>query len=249
MKLGTENKRNVAVLGGLGLVAVYLFYTNVLSSPAGTPPAHPAAQGPPPSGAPPAASLPTPFGAAKGAPAAGPNIRRAAPGRGKGDEFHPAMRSKRPEDRVDPATIDPTLRLDLLAKVQGLGAEGGTRNIFQFSVPAAPVAKLVGKEPKVMPRMQGPKTAAEFSASRPPAPVKPPPPPINLKYYGFSSPPGGGRRTAFFLDGDDILVAREGETLKRRYKVVRIGTTSVVMEDTEAQHQQTLPLQADVTGV
>jgi hypothetical protein len=72
--------------------------------------------------------------------------------------------------------------------------------------------------------------------------VAPPPPPITLKYYGFSSPPGAGTKTAFFLDGEDILVAKEGETVKRRYRVVRIGVTSVVMEDTDSKRQQTIPL-------
>jgi hypothetical protein len=37
-------------------------------------------------------------------------------------------------------------------------------------------------------------------------------------------------------------MAAEGETLKRRYRVVRINPTSVVMEDTEVKKQQTLPL-------
>ena len=37
MKLGTENRKKVAFLAVLGLVAVYLLYTNVFSGPAGTP--------------------------------------------------------------------------------------------------------------------------------------------------------------------------------------------------------------------
>ena len=46
----------------------------------------------------------------------------------------------------------------------------------------------------------------------------------------------------FLLDGDEILYAAEGDTLKRRYKVIRIMPTSVLMEDTESKHQQPLPL-------
>ena len=37
MKLGTENKKKVAFLAVLALVAGYLVYTNVLSGPAGHP--------------------------------------------------------------------------------------------------------------------------------------------------------------------------------------------------------------------
>ena len=80
----------------------------------------------------------------------------------------------------------------------------------------------------------------------PPAP--PPPPPITLKYYGYSSARGDNRKHAFFLDGDDILVAAEGETVKKRYRVVRIGVNSVVMEDTQFKHEQTLPLQEEAAG-
>jgi hypothetical protein len=53
---------------------------------------------------------------------------------------------------------------------------------------------------------------------------------------------------AFFLDGDDILIAFEGETLKRRYRVVRIGATSVLMEDVELKHQQPVPLAEEAGG-
>src|ERR1022692_1889198 len=67
----------------------------------------------------------------------------------------------------------------------------------------------------------------------PPAPPPPQAPPITLKYYGYSSARGDNRKHAFFLDGEDILVAAEGETVKKRYRVVRIGVNSVVMEDTQ----------------
>ena len=47
---------------------------------------------------------------------------------------------------------------------------------------------------------------------------------------------------AFFLDGDEISVAAEGDTVKKRYRVVRIGVNSVLMEDMESKRQQSLPL-------
>ena len=48
------------------------------------------------------------------------------------------------------------------------------------------------------------------------------------------------------LDGDEIIYAAEGDTLKRRYKVLRIGPTSVLMEDTESKRQQTVQLAEEV---
>ena len=96
---------------------------------------------------------------------------------------------------------------------------------------------LKGPEPKV-----DLKPPQEAKAPPAPPPGPPPPPPINLKYYGFSSAPGNNARTAFFLDGEDILMAKEGDTVKRKYRLVRIGVNSVVMEDTDSKRQQTLPL-------
>jgi hypothetical protein len=87
-------------------------------------------------------------------------------------------------------------------------------------------------------------------ADPPPQPPPPPPtaPPIPLKFYGFTSPGLGqakGPRRAFFLDGEDILVASEGETLKARYKVIRIGVTSATLEDVQFKQQQTIPIVPD----
>jgi hypothetical protein len=242
MKLGTEDKKKVYALVGLGVVAAYMLYTNVLSTPNGSSPA------PPPR---PVATAPTttapasPSAAAR--PATGPSLRRATPGRpGRGDDFHPSMK-RRQEDRIDPATIDPTLRLDLLAKVQAIAILGGARNIFQFGTAPPPPAAVAAlkNEPKVLPgRIYGPLPPEPPKPAQ--AKVEPPPPPINLKYYGFSSSRGGSRKTAFFLDGEEILVAPEGGTVKQRYKVVRVGATSVLMEDTTSNRQQSLPLQEDI---
>ena len=44
---------------------------------------------------------------------------------------------------------------------------------------------------------------------------------------------------------DDIFVAAEGDLIKKRYKVVRIGASSVEVEDTQFNHTQMLPLAAE----
>src|SRR5262249_25149660 len=143
-----------------------------------------------------------------------------------------------PEDRIVPDKVDPTLRLDLLAKVQNVESAGGTRNLFQMGPPPAkPVELPKGPEPVVV---IGPAPPAPKVETPPPPP--PPPPPIPLKFYGFSTVRGNAKKTAYFLDGEDILSASEGDTLKRRYRVVRIGPNSVLMEDTESKRQQSLPL-------
>jgi hypothetical protein len=223
MKLGSNEPKKVAALGVLVLLGGYLFYTNVLSGPSvpaarTSAPAQPAGD---------TASM---------LEADAPVPSRAATSRGRTDEFHPVLHSKRPEERIDPVKVDPTLRLDLLAKLDEVPLPTGGRNPFKMGAPPPPKAEpLKGPEPKV------PLKPVEAAKPAPPS-GPPPPPPITLKYYGFTSPSGAAAKTAFFLDGDDILIAKEGDMLKKRYKVVRIGVNSVVMEDTDSKHQQTLPL-------
>ena len=229
MKLGTDDRKKVIVLAALAAVAGYLVYTNVLSGPAA--PTSQSANTPPP-----AVDSFTPAAGQPSETARG-SAPRAPSGRGRSDEFHPVLHSKRPEERVDTSKIDPTLHLDMLAKLQQMELPTGGRNPFKMGAPPPKPEAPKGPEPKI------PIKPLETAVKPPPPPPGPPPPPsINLKYYGFSSAPGASAKTAFFLDGDDILIAKEGDTLKRRYRVVRIGVSSVVMEDTDSKHQQTIPL-------
>jgi hypothetical protein len=158
-------------------------------------------------------------------------------------EFRPSFKAK----DLDPSGVDPTLHLDLLAKLQDVKVEGEGRSLFEIgAAPPAELAKL--KEPeKIKPRPVGP---------QPPAPPPPPPPdpkapPIPLKFYGFVNQSKAGDKRAFFLDGDDIIIATEGDTIKKRYKIVRIGVSSAVVEDTQfkgTNTQQTLQLEAEMAG-
>ena len=76
-----------------------------------------------------------------------------------------ARRGRQP----DPATIDPTLRLDLLAKVQNVELPASMRNIFQYGAAPPPPAREAGRLPKNMPKI------ADQSPSAPPKPPGPPP--------------------------------------------------------------------------
>jgi hypothetical protein len=151
-------------------------------------------------------------------------------------EFRPSLKAYNPGEGPDPVAVDPTLRLDLLAKVQAVKFDGGERNLFQFG--AAPLPKT--PEPKIVPKPQAP-VPGESKPSE--TPIKPPPPPIPLKFYGYASQSRPNQKRAFFLEGDEIIMATEGDLIKKRYKVVRIGINSVVMEDIENKNQQTLPLE------
>jgi hypothetical protein len=235
-KSGVDRKR-AAILGGL-LVVLLLAYLFNRSSGGGD--SEPVAKSRPA-----AAPAQTGFDTYGARPAGRASNRLAREGSGRilGD-FQPTMKPK----GVDPSSIDPTLHLDELAKLQNVKVEGPQRSLFKFSegqAAAGPQLAKIKEPDKIKPIdvMVGPKPA--------PPPPPPPPPPtvaaIPLKFYGFVNPKKTGDKRAFFLDGEDIIVAREGDMIKKRYKIVHIGVSSAVVEDTQAAAQaqnnpQTLPL-------
>jgi hypothetical protein len=122
-------------------------------------------------------------------------------------------------------SLDPTLRFDLLRASEDTKYEGTGRNIFKVFVEIPKPITPVAPQPV---RAQGP-------------PPPPPPPPINLKFYGFATPTGGVKRV-FLADGEDVFIAKEGEIVDRRYKVVRISPNSVEILDVLSNNRQNIPL-------
>ncbi len=109
-------------------------------------------------------------------------------------EFKPRQGYARPEDKPDPATIDPTLRLELLAKVQSVEIAAAARNLFQYGVaaPTAAPVELPKDTPKIPISKTPPATAPPPVASGPP-PV-PTAPPMTFKYYGFKVSKADGHK-------------------------------------------------------
>jgi len=139
-----------------------------------------------------------------------------------------------PLSQEELAALDPTLREDLLERSRRIAYTGSSRNIFQYYTPPPPPA------PPAPPPAPPP---AEAAAVRPAQP--PPPPPIALKFYGIASPPGAGEKRAFLIDGEEIIIAKEGDTIGRFYKVIRIGVNSIELEDSRSQRRQSLELPED----
>jgi hypothetical protein len=140
---------------------------------------------------------------------------------------------------VDPNSIvDPTLKLGLLDRLQSVKLAEGGRNLFESNVEIAQV-----NLPKVpsMPRMV-PKPIADFVGPRQPPPNSPPPVNIPLRYYGFVRPSArnDGNR-GYFMDGDNILMATEGDVLKSRFLIVALSPNTARLED--IQLKQGLDLQ------
>jgi hypothetical protein len=227
MKLGAEPKRLV-ILTVLVLLAGYFLYTGFSSN--GAPSAVPSAP----------AAKPGVMIKQTAPEVSGPVPRSDAPKASASEsslqEFRPSLKPRKGVASGDLSSMDATLRLDLLARLQEVKSESGARSLFEFS--AAPLPKT--PEPKIIPQPVAPQPPAPVQASKPTAP------PIPLKFFGFTTPFQQSVRRAFFLDGDDILVASEGDVLKKRYRVVRIGVNSVVMEDLDYKSEQSLPLEPQV---
>jgi hypothetical protein len=160
----------------------------------------------------------------------------------KSDDFRPSL--KLPEG-IDLTKIDPTLKIDLLAKLQKVPLEGGSRSVFDYGAPPPPpppppVAPI---RPEVIAAQNKARDeAALFAKEHPPKPVLPP---IPLKFYGYANKLTGPARQAFFLDGEDIQIKAENDVIRGRYKIIRIGINSATVEDLTSHDQQTLPLVAE----
>jgi hypothetical protein len=249
MKFGTEDKKKVWVLAALGVVAAYFVYSNVFSDSSGPTTAPKSALvtereriAAEASGAAPAA-VPGP-GAAM--PQSAPARRLGGASRSRGDEFHPSLRPKNKEDQIVLSEVDPTLHLELLARVQNVKLDGGQRNLFQFGESV----RLAGDEPKIVPKREAMGPPVPPPPAPPPGPAAVvPPPPMTMKYYGLATKRIDGKKTGFFLDGEEIIFATEGMVMKKRYKVVRINAESVVLENVEFKgQQQTVKIAEDAGG-
>ena len=152
---------------------------------------------------------------------------RSPSSRGRVEEFLPALHKKH-GDKAEPPPTDPTLRLDLLAKLNEVPPAGSGRDLFNFGK-ADPV-KLAGTEPsRECPAVDSDRAALHAAQAPARGGAAAPPPPISLKYYGICTTRADGQKTAFFMDGDDILIEAEGATFKGRYRLVRIGVNSAVV--------------------
>ncbi len=227
MKLNRQQKGYVA-LGVVLVLLGYFFYSNVLSDSV------------------------TPGSSSPRARVAAPDAgsEDAAPSREQiaarsRDEFLPKLHPKRGAKPLDPTTVDPTLHIELLAKLNEVPPAGSGRDLFSFGKPA-PVLKDPEPTVKVASKVLGPPVIPPKVDPGPPK--APAPPPINLKYYGIVTTLANGHKTGFFMDGDEILLETEGVTFKGRYRLVRISATSAVVEDIQYKHEQTLPIAEDSQG-
>jgi hypothetical protein len=123
--------------------------------------------------------------------------------------------------------LDPTLELDVLQRSEDTKYSGNGRNIFAMGSAPIPVPKGTG--------------ATDHADARFQRPAIPPPPPINLKFFGFANRPGEPKRV-FLVLNEDVFIAGEGDIVDRRYRVLRISSASVDIEDVITNNRQSIPL-------
>ncbi len=241
--LGVEPKR-LAFLGVLLAVLGYVFFFNGDDLPPGAVATQTTAAKSAPSSS--ATSAPSPAASPATAPRKrvvrnGPSARVGR--RGAQDQgFEPTLLL---DEGVDVTKIDPTLHLAVLDRVRSVGNVGGKRSLFDFYTPPPPPPPEVKIDVKEEKKPEPPKPdAAKIAAAKAAAEAKKPPPPIPLKYYGFTGSPEDTdtRRHGLFLDGEEILVAAEGDLLEDRYRIQKIQLTSVEVTDVVEDNTQTLPI-------
>ncbi|RRA48974.1 hypothetical protein [Acidipila sp. EB88] len=149
----------------------------------------------------------------------------------------PAPARSAPAAGMSPTTsssnLDPALHPELMAENENYLYAGSGRNIFAQNS-AAPTAAIAIEKVKAPVRPSMVMAAAVNTGP-------PPPPAIDLRFFGYSARRNGTRK-AFFLHGDDVFVASEGDVVSHRYRVVRIGPFSVDVEDLPYHDTQSLPL-------
>ena len=160
----------------------------------------------------------------------------------RSDEFRPSLK---PPEGMDITKIDPTLKIELLAKLQKVPLEGGARSVFDYGqAPVPPPPPVAAIKPDLIAAENARRGLQAIEEAK--KTVKPPPPPIPLKFYGYANRVAGPARQAFFLDGEDIQIKGENDVIRGRFKIIRIGINSAVVEDLQNHDQQTLPLVAEL---
>jgi len=129
---------------------------------------------------------------------------------------------------------NPQLHKDGVEKARKTDYKSSGRNIFSRELPPPPAP----------PRPPAPKPGDPNY--QPPVPIAPPAPQVSklpVKFFGYGTVPNGTARLAFFSDGDDVYVVKEGELLMNRFRIQKINNTNLDYEEVSTGLRGTAPLE------
>ncbi len=112
---------------------------------------------------------------------------------------------------------NPQLHNDGVDRARKTEYRSGGRNIFSRELPPPPPPKHPLPDPNIQ--------------KSPPPPVVPTVSPLPVKFFGYGTIPNGTARVAFFSDGEDTYVVKEGELLLKRFRILKIGNANLEYED------------------
>jgi hypothetical protein len=216
LKLGVENRKQVAIAAVLGALVLFLVIRMLISN-FGSPTPAPVTATPAAPAAPLATqTAATPVRTTTGSTATtGPNAIKVA---------HLG------------ANLDPTLHFEVMRQAESLEYAGRGRNIF-----SATSAQMVS-----IPKVTRPiRPAPQQVSYGPPAPPPPPPIDLKFFGYSAQKVGLRDVRKAFLMHGEDVFIAAEGEVVDHRYRVVKISPFSIDLEDLPYHDTQTLNLTAN----
>lgn len=135
--------------------------------------------------------------------------------------------ARREQGKVDPAELQ--VRLDELSTARPeVGAS--QRNPFRFQPKAPPAPPPQAALPAVA------------NPGPPPVTGPPPPPPIPLKFIGIVEKPGG-LKVAAMSDCRSTYYGGEGQIIDGRYRLIKIGVESMVIEYVDGRGRTTVRLE------
>lgn len=133
------------------------------------------------------------------------------------------------DGKFEPLNVpDPSLKMDLLTRIQGEQYNGQHRNIFSEE-PLPPPPEVLAQR----------KEAQTQAAATPP-----PPPPLTVPatFYGIVTNPATGESRACFSNTDDVYIVSVGGILLHQFRVLKVGTNSVELQEISSGRTTTLIL-------
>jgi hypothetical protein len=109
-----------------------------------------------------------------------------------------------------------------LSEAQNTEYKASGRNIFVAGPPPAPPPEAAA----------APKVETHYINREPQLPPPPPPPQLNMKFFGVGTLPASGPKRAFLLDGEEVHIVSEGDSLPGNLRIIHIGNDRIEFEDT-----------------